>query len=318
MHILETLDSDLSKIIIAILNSSIQIQKLIREIPLHSHLQGEVNSQNFSGDIQKKLDVFSNDIMIKKLIKTNCCSFLLSEENENVIEVKQGDYMVAFDPLDGSSNIDCNVCIGTIFSIYKKDNSLNFLKSGRDIEVAGYILYGPATEAVIACNNKVHRFALNPFSKSYCFVGYLSLENKNKKIYSINEANSLKWNKDIANYIQLFKESKYTQRYIGSMVADVHRTLLYGGMFCYPADEDNKKGKLRLVYECFPMAFIFELAGGEAIVGNFSDKKILDVFPKQIHERTPILLGSKNEIAKYFKVLYDLENENNYLCCHDD
>jgi fructose-1,6-bisphosphatase I len=216
--------------------------------------------------------------------------------------------MVTFDPLDGSSNIDCNVCIGTIFSIYKKNTSHNILRTGRDILIAGYIIYGPATEAVIALPNKVVRLALNPLSMNYEYIDNIILKNKNKKIYSINEANSFKWQKDILQYINNYKLNKYTQRYIGSMVADVHRTLLYGGMFCYPADEDNKKGKLRLVYECFPMAYIFEKAGGLAITGNMSSKNILDIIPQNIHEKTPILLGTTFEIEKYLNILDILQH----------
>jgi fructose-1,6-bisphosphatase I len=303
MSLFKTLNNDLTKILDAILIGSIEIEELIRKIPLHSYLQGETNDKNFSGDTQKTLDILSNDIIIQKLTETNCCSFLLSEENETEINLSHGDYMVTFDPLDGSSNIDCNVCIGTIFSIYKKDNSQNFLRTGRDILISGYIIYGPATEAIIAFPDNVQRFALNPNKKEYEYIGVITLENKTKKIYSINEANSLKWKKDIFNYINNFKKNKYTQRYIGSMVADVHRTLLYGGMFCYPSDEDNKNGKLRLVYECYPMAYIFEKAGGKGIVGDCSAANILDIMPKYIHERTPILLGTSHEIQKYIDLL---------------
>ena len=306
MNILENFinNNEIHLILNSILNGTIEIEELIRKIPLNFNLQGETTNINFSGDNQKTLDIISNDILINNLTKTNCCSFLLSEENEDAIKLHHGDYMVTFDPLDGSSNIDCNVCIGTIFSIYKNDNSLNYLRTGRDIIVAGYIIYGPATEAVIAFENNVQRFALNPVNKQYEYIGTLSLENKNKKIYSINEANSLNWSKDIIEYINSFKSNKYTQRYIGSMVADVHRTLLYGGMFCYPADLNNTNGKLRLVYECYPMAYIFEKAGGCGIVGNNSSTKILDLLPTNIHQRTPILLGTQKEIEKYINILH--------------
>jgi fructose-1,6-bisphosphatase I len=308
MKFLESFDFDVQNIVNSILNSSIEIEELIRRIPLHTHLQGETKSHNFSGDTQKTLDILSNNIIIKNLTNINCCSFLLSEENEDSINLNHGNYMVTFDPLDGSSNIDCNVCIGTIFSIYKKNTSHNILRTGRDILIAGYIIYGPATEAVIALPNKVVRLALNPLSMNYEYIDNITLKNKNKKIYSINEANSFKWQKDILQYINNYKLNKYTQRYIGSMVADVHRTLLYGGIFCYPADEDNKKGKLRLVYECFPMAYIFEKAGGLAITGNMSSKNILDIIPQNIHEKTPILLGTTFEIEKYLNILDILQH----------
>jgi fructose-1,6-bisphosphatase I len=213
----------------------------------------------------------------------------------------KGSYLVAFDPLDGSSNIDCNAPVGTIFSIYENKKEEVLLKGDRII-AAGYVLYGPATELIIAVNGKVDRFVLNSQSK-YIFIETITLKGKSKKIYSINEANSNQWKKDIDQYIAQYKEASYTARYIGSMVGDVHRTLMYGGMFCYPADQKNPNGKLRLFYECYPIAYIMELAGGKAIVGNKSNQRILEVEPSKVHQRTPILLGTIEEIAKYETIL---------------
>lgn len=300
------IDSGLLKIINAICIASIEIENCIRYSSLKG-LHGEHGEQNSSGDLQKKLDVVSNDIMIHYLTQTNCCNILLSEENDKPIILPKKTsgqiYLVAFDPLDGSSNIDCNAPIGTIFSICENKTEKIFLP-GSQITIAGYVLYGPSTELVVSVNNTVDRFVLSP-KKEYIHLGKVHLNGKNKKIYSINEANSNIWNNDIKTYINGYKVdgTKYTARYIGSMVGDVHRTLLYGGMFCYPADNKNRNGKLRLLYEAYPMAKLIETAGGTAIVGDMSMQRILDVEPKEIHQKTPILLGTSEEIDKYKKVL---------------
>jgi fructose-1,6-bisphosphatase I len=206
---------------------------------------------------------------------------------------------VAFDPLDGSSNIECNGPVGTIFSIYENKKE-EILISGHQIKVAGYVLYGPATEMSIAANHKVDRFVMDSFQK-YEHIETIRLEGRNKRIYSINEANQAIWGSDIKQWIDGYKQpyTKYTARYIGSMVGDVHRTLCYGGVFCYPADKKNPNGKLRLLYECFPMAYIIETAGGKAIVGNASTQRILDVVPTAVHQRTPILMGTIEEVNRY-------------------
>lgn len=294
-------DYSLLSILTAICKSSLKIEQHIRYSGIDG-LHGNhtaANQSNASGDIQKKLDVVANDIMIEDLIHSYACNILLSEENDEPIQVPakcRGTYSVAFDPLDGSSNIDCNGPIGTIFSIAQNEKE-EILLPGNRIVMAGYVLYGPSTEMVVAHNGKVNRFQLNS-SGHYLHIGPIVL-NGTKKIYSINEGNSSLWNADIKQYIESYKQSGYGARYIGSMVADVHRTLLYGGVFCYPADKKNPKGKLRLLYESFPMAFIVEAATGSAIVGNMSSERILDVVPTGIHQRTPILLGSTVEVKKY-------------------
>jgi fructose-1,6-bisphosphatase I len=308
--------SGMETIIEAIKKSSIQIEEKVRRSALDG-FQGTISDDtiNSSGDVQKKLDVITNEIMIDNLKNTKCCSILLSEENEEAIIVEEefrGKHMVAFDPLDGSSNIDCNVCIGTIFSIYKGTDSdkkgtleKEILRNGSDIICAGYIIYGPATEMVITIEGQpgVQKFTLDTDKKEYIYTGEIDIRNKTKKIYSINESNCENWFQDMREYIRLYKtpDTKYTQRYIGSMVADVHRTLLYGGMFSYPADKKNKHGKLRVIYECFPISKIMEKAGGAAIIGNFSRNRILDINPTEIHQRTPILMGQKEELVKYIR-----------------
>jgi len=296
-------DYSLLSILTAICKSSLKIEQQIRYSGLYglhgNHDSQNSSGQNSSGDIQKKLDVVANDIMIEYLINSYSCNVLLSEENDNPIMVPQkckGKYLVAFDPLDGSSNIDCNGPIGTIFSIAENSKD-EILLPGNRIVMAGYVLYGPSTEIVVAHNQKVNRFMLNS-AGHYWHIGPIML-NGTKKIYSINEGNSALWHADIKQYVESLKKSGYGLRYIGSMVGDVHRTLLYGGMFSYPADKKNPNGKLRLLYECFPMAYLFESATGAAIVGNMSCQRILDVVPKDIHQRTPILLGSTSDVKKY-------------------
>lgn len=294
-----------------IAKACIKIESLIRRSSLNPQHKGGSDQINFSGDEQKPLDIKSNEIMIESLRETNLCSYLLSEEEEDAIELNHGPYMVTFDPVDGSSNIDCNVCVGTIFSIYKPFVSSNkeehVLRTGDEIDIAGYVLYGPSTELVIAINkSKVLHYALDPDTTSFSYVNEISLENKNKKYYSINEGNSEQWFDDMREYINLYKHTGYSQRYIGSMVADVHRTLMYGGMFSYPQDKQNFFGKLRLVYECFPMSFITEAAGGESVV---KEKRLLSKKPKSIHQRSPLLLGSGKEIKKYKDIFSTLNKE---------
>ena len=300
-------DYPLLSILTAIYKSSLKIEQHVRYSGIyglhgnHTAVSEHTTSSgsNASGDIQKKLDVVANDIMIEHLMNSYACNILLSEENDEPIRVPDkcnGKYSVSFDPLDGSSNIDCNGPIGTIFSISENSKG-EILLPGNRIVMAGYVLYGPSTEMVVAHNNKVNRFQLNS-AGHYWHIGPIIL-NGSKKIYSINEGNAGLWNADITQYIESYKKSGYGARYIGSMVADVHRTLLYGGVFCYPADKKNPKGKLRLLYECYPMAFIFEAATGAAIVGNSSYQRILDVAPVDVHQRTPIILGSTAEVKKY-------------------
>ena len=293
----------MESIINAFKESSIIIQDKLSHAGI-TELHGEHDSSNSSGDTQKKLDIISNDIILDNLHKTNLCSILMSEENDDIIlSSNEGKYIVAFDPLDGSSNIDCNVCVGTIFCIlednFDSDINKRILRKGDEIIAAGYILYGPATDLVLTTGKGVQRYILDRNTKEYIYIGDITIGNK--KIYSINDSNKENWYQDIKKYVQLFnyKNTKYTQRWVGSMVADVHRTLLYGGWFSYPADEKNLKGKLRVLYECFPMAKLTEAAGGKAIIGNMTNQRILEIIPNDIHERTPILLGTAEEIDKY-------------------
>jgi len=275
-----------------------------------ANLFGMAGEQNSSGDDQKKLDVLSNDIFVSALVNSGACAVLVSEENDDPIIVpseKAGRFCVAFDPLDGSSNIDCNVSTGTIFAVYEKTSAgevgtvADILRTGNDIVAAGYCMYGAATELVMCFKGSgVERFSLDPslgeFIHTHTNVKFP--DGGGKKIYSCNEGNSPNWDSQILEQINWFKENKYAARYVGSMVSDVHRTILYGGIFVYPADKKSPKGKLRVLYEGFPMALIVETAGGIASTGMFngSVQRMLDLVPTNIHERCPVILGSPRDV----------------------
>jgi len=275
-----------------------------------ANLFGLAGEQNSTGDDQKKLDVLSNDIFINALVKSGSCAVLVSEENEDPIIVPEehaGRFCVAFDPLDGSSNIDCNVSTGTIFAVYEKTSTSpvgtvdDILRTGNDSVAAGYCMYGAATELVLCFKGSgVERFALDPslgeFIHTHANVTFP--KDGGKKIYSANEGNCLTWDDAILGSIQHFKENKYAARYVGSMVSDVHRTILYGGIYLYPADKKSPKGKLRVLYEGFPMALLVESAGGVASTGMFNGKvqRMLDLVPTNIHERCPVILGGQRDV----------------------
>jgi fructose-1,6-bisphosphatase I len=250
---------------------------------------------------------------------------MASEEEEDLIHIPPqhsiGKYLMLFDPLDGSSNIDVNVSIGTIFSIYSRvtkegepGSEEDFLQPGHKQVAAGYILYGSSTLFVYTAGEGVHGFTLDPAFGEFL----LSHENiripEKARIYSLNEGNYKYWHPGLKKYIKYIQDADnrgrepYSSRYIGSMVADVHRNLIYGGIFIYPADKRNPNGKLRLMYECNPMAFIVEQAGGRAIDGK---SRILDIQPESIHQRVPIYIGSKEAVDKveeFLKFEEQLEN----------
>jgi fructose-1,6-bisphosphatase I len=241
---------------------------------------------------------------------------MASEEEEDIIHLppdkKIGKYVLLFDPLDGSSNIDANISIGTIFSIYKRISPgdgpgtlEDCLQPGYKQEVAGYIVYGSSTIFVYTAGHGVYGFTLDPAFGEFL----LSHDNiqipKSGRIYSLNEGNYFSWPQGLKDYIKYLQANyydgkPYQARYVGSMVADIHRTLLYGGIFIYPGDRRNPKGKLRLCYECNPMAFIVEAAGGRATDGK---QRILEKKPEALHERTPIYIGSEEDVLLVEKFL---------------
>ncbi|MDH5637177.1 MAG: class 1 fructose-bisphosphatase [Nitrospinota bacterium] len=271
---------------------------------------GKTGSMNVQGEEVAKLDDFANLTLIQKMDHTGYLCGMASEEMEDLIEIDDkhpqgGKYTLAFDPLDGSSNIDANVSIGTIFSIHRKISDApkgivdDFLQVGRKQVAAGYIIYGSATMLVLTFGNGVHGFTLDPS------IGEFLLSHPNiktpprGKIYSVNEGNAAKWDERATRAVEYFKTDDkatgrpYSTRYIGSLVADFHRNLLYGGIFMYPADKSNPNGKLRLLYEASPLAFICEQAGGAAI-SNGED--ILDIQPTSLHQRVPLYIGSKDDV----------------------
>ncbi|XP_042863095.1 fructose-1,6-bisphosphatase 1-like isoform X2 [Penaeus japonicus] len=302
---------ELTMLIMGIQTAVKSISNAVRKAGIAS-LYGMAGDVNVQGEEVKKLDVLANDLFINMLSSSYTTCLLVSEENKTVIEVeqeRQGKYVVCFDPLDGSSNIDCLVSIGSIFSIYRKNNEAvpsvsDALQPGNQIVAAGYALYGSATMMVISTGNGVNGFMLDPSIGEFVLTDPNMRVKEKGKIYSLNEGYANLWDPAVSEYVQGKKAKKAGARYIGSMVADVHRTLKYGGIFMYPATADAPKGKLRLLYECNPMAYLMEQAGGQATAGKM---RILDIVPTDIHQRTPIFLGSSGDVQE----IIDLYKKHN-------
>lgn len=285
-----------------------KIQAAVRRAGLND-LLGSEGSENVQGELQQKLDVFANNAMISCVGCRRSVGVLASEENEAPLLTPhlspEAKYAVVFDPLDGSSNIDVNVSVGTTFSIFAKPETSNFqdpltwvLQPGAKQIAAGYVVYGSSTVLVYTSGNGVHGFTLDPS------IGAFILSHPDLKMpeqgcyYSVNEANRISFPEKYNRMIDAMQRGDlgrpYSSRYIGSMVADFHRTLLRGGVFMYPPTQSNPQGKLRLLYEANPIAFIAEQAGG---VATNSETRILDIHPSGIHQRTPLIVGSKVEMA---------------------
>jgi fructose-1,6-bisphosphatase I len=271
-----------------------------------ANVLGKVDRVNVQGEEVQKLDEMSNELLIQHLSDSGQFYALASEEMEEAVfpeNGKDGKYIIAFDPLDGSSNIDVNVNIGTIFSIHKKLDGTpdDFLQEGNKQVGAGYVVYGSSTMLVYSTGNGVNGFTLDP-SVGMFLLSHPDIRLPERgKIYSINEGNYPKWKEGLQRYIDNSKKTGASARYIGSMVADVHRTLFKGGIFAYPADSKNKQGKLRLLYEASPMSFLVEHGGGRATDGRTD---ILNIKPDHLHQRVPVFLGSKgniNELQSYLK-----------------
>lgn len=278
-------------------------------------LFGLAGESNATGDDVKKLDLIADNIWIECLERSGVCCLLVSEEQEECIIIgddkARGPFCVAFDPLDGSSNIDCNVSVGSIFSVYRRKSDStgpatkeDIMRPGTEIVVSGYCMYGAACELVVSYGRGVARYALDPALGEFLYVGDIKMDAAGgKKIFSCNEGNSLQWDPPILKYVEDCKDNGYAARYVGSMVSDIHRTLLYGGIFLYPADKKSTKGKLRVLYEGFPMAMITEQAGGDASTGMFKGKvqRILEVMPESIHDRCPIIMGAPRDVKTVLK-----------------
>ncbi len=259
---------------------------------------GDAGTTNIQGEIQQKLDVISNELILRCLgdRDKNEKPFFLRKRDEG------GKYAVLFDPLDGSSNIDVSVGVGTIFSVLRLPEGGTdgdaILQEGNKQVAAGYVLYGSSTILVLTTGNGVDMFVLDQAIGSFVLVEAKLQIPKDNNTYSINEAYTKKFGDGVRSYLDWAHNNNYSSRYIGSMVADVHRTLLKGGVFIYPPTNDNPEGKLRLMYEANPMAMIIEQAGGKATaLGN----RILDIHPKGLHERTSVVLGSTDQVDYFLK-----------------
>ncbi|KAK3384285.1 fructose-1,6-bisphosphatase [Lasiosphaeria ovina] len=276
------------------------------------NLTGLAGSMNTTGDEQKKLDVISNDLFIEAMRSSGKCALLVSEEEEEIIffgDAKHARYALACDPIDGSSNLDAGVSVGTIFGIHKlaegsTGTKEDILKPGTELVAAGFTMYGASAQLVITMRGgSVNGFTLDTGLGEFILTHPDMRIPRRRAIYSVNEGNSLYWEDDVKRYFESLKQPSpetngkpYSARYIGSMVADAYRTLLYGGIFAYPADKKSPKGKLRILYECAPMAMVFENAGGQAIDSNMN--RMLEVVPENIHDRAGIFMGSYDEVEK--------------------
>lgn len=285
---------------------------------------GGVGEKNIQGEDQQKLDLYANEVFIETLINREIVCGIASEENDDFITVQGSDngnnnkYVLLMDPLDGSSNIDVNVSVGTIFSVYRRISEVgtpvtleDFLQPGINQVAAGYVIYGTSTMLVYTTGHGVNGFTLNPAIGTF----YLSHPKINfpldGTIYSVNEGNYIHFPQGVKDYIKYCQEEEdnrpYTARYIGSLVSDIHRNMLKGGIYLYPASNKASDGKLRLLYECNPMAFITEQAGGTASNGI---SRIMEIVPKSLHERVPFYCGSKKMVEKVEGFIYRTELSN--------
>lgn len=276
-----------------------------------ANVLGYTGHVNVQGEQVQKLDELANETVIQALARRGTCAALASEELEEIRVLSdnpRAKYVVVVDPLDGSSNIDVNISIGTIFGVLRRGDgdgapsANDFLRPGRDLLAAGYVLYGSSTMVVLTTGNGVHGFTYDPS------VGEFFLSHENIRIpergstYSINEGNSARWTDEVKRWNAWVKEEDkangrpYGSRYVGSLVADAHRTLLKGGIFAYPADRKSPGGKLRLLYEANPFSFIFEAAGGKGSTGR---ERVLDVVPTSLHQRVPLVLGSPRDVEVF-------------------
>lgn len=303
---------ELTRLISSIRLASKVINREVNKAGLTSEILGSAGSENVQGEQQQKLDVYADNQLIYALKARGEVCAIASEENDEFVvfdnEIsKKGKYIVLFDPLDGSSNIDVNVSIGTIFSIFRRLDVNkpvgieDFLQPGTEQVAAGYIIYGSSTMLVYTTGNGVNGFTLDPSIGTFCLSHPDIRIPEEGKIYSMNEGNINQCNDNVKNYIQWCQQEDkktnrpYSGRYIGSLVADFHRNLLKGGIYIYPATEKAPDGKLRLLYECNPLAMICEQAGGIATDGK---NRILDIQPTKLHQRVPFFVGSKKMVEQ--------------------
>lgn len=287
---------------------------------------GYAGDTNVQGEEQQKLDVYANTIFMQTLTNRQIVCGIASEEEDDFVTISGNDksnmnkYVVLIDPLDGSSNIDVNVSVGTIFSIYRRITEPgtpvqieDFLQEGNKQVAAGYIVYGTSTMLVYTTGHGVNGFTLNPAMGTFYLSHPDMMFPKNGRIYSINEGNYVHFPQGVKDYLKYCQEEEgdrpYTSRYIGSLVSDFHRNMIKGGIYIYPTSSKAPKGKLRLLYECNPMAFLAEQAGGKATDGY---KRIMDIKPIELHQRVPIFCGSKNMVEKAESFMQKYPKDANY------
>ncbi|KAM3097166.1 class 1 fructose-bisphosphatase [Phormidesmis sp. 146-12] len=310
-HVLEQLQSfspdaqDLSALMNRIALAGKLIARRLSRAGLMEGVLGFTGDVNVQGESVKKMDVFANEVFISVFKQSGLVCRLASEEMDDPYYIPEncpvGRYTLLYDPIDGSSNVDININVGSIFSIRQQEGedadgtAQDLLQSGRKQIAAGYILYGPSTMLVYSIGKGVHAFTLDPS------LGEFILSNENIQtpehgpVYSVNEGNFWQWDESIRNYIRyVHRHEGYTARYGGAMVGDFHRILFQGGVFLYPGTVKKPEGKLRLLYESAPMAFLIEQAGGRATTGT---QDILDAIPEKLHARTPLIIGSKEDVA---------------------
>lgn len=307
-----TTSIELAKVIFSLAEGCKMINGFVNNAGL-SDITGATGDTNVQGETVQKLDDLSNKILMDYLKASETCAGYLSEENEGIVTLNEsGRYTIAVDPLDGSSNIDVAAPIGTIFAINERIsakgavNGNDFLQKGVNTRAGGYFVYGSSTILVLSTGNGVNGFTLNTQNNEFHLSHPDMKIPASGKIYSINQGNAEKFDDGVKNFISycsaIDKETSrpYSLRYIGSMVGDLHRNLIKGGIFIYPANRGEKKGKLRLLYECIPMSLIVEQAGGKATDGN---QRILDIQPAEFHERSAIFMGSSNMVDKAHEFL---------------
>eukprot|EP00899_Mesostigma_viride_P025521 jgi/Mesvir1/6153/Mv00851-RA.1 len=317
------IDSEMAIVMSSIALACKQIASLVQRAGI-SNLTGLQGEQNVQGEDQKKLDVVSNEIFANCLRASGRTGVIASEEEDVPVAVEEsfsGHYTVVFDPLDGSSNIDAAVSTGSIFGIYEPGETclvdldaedadtlsilqanclVNTCQPGRNLKAAGYCMYSSSTIMVITVGTGVYGFTLDPTVGEFVLTHDGIRVPEAGPIYSFNEGNYAAWTPQLQAYMNSLKQPQangkpYSARYIGSLVGDFHRTLLYGGIYGYPADSKNKNGKLRLLYECAPMSFIAEQAGGKGSTGT---ERVMDIIPEKVHQRVPLFVGSTKEVEK--------------------
>lgn len=323
------IDNEMTIVLSSISLACKQIASLVNRAGI-SNLTGAQGATNVQGEDQKKLDVISNEVFAYCLRASGRTGIIASEEEDipvaiAVEETFSGNYVVVFDPLDGSSNIDAAVSTGSIFGIYRepedgclvdiKDTSdldevqkkciTNVCQPGKNLLAAGYCMYSSSTILVLSVGNGVYGFTLDPMYGEFVLTHDNIQIPKSGKIYSFNEGNYELWSAELKKYISDLKDpgpsgKPYSARYIGSLVGDFHRTMLYGGIYGYPPDSKNVTGKLRLLYECAPMSFLAEQAGGK---GSDGYSRILDIVPDKVHQRVPLFVGSVDEVDKVERYL---------------